>query len=98
MLDKEEKISEGHAGFRPNRSRVDNVYTLANTIQGSNDTGLTTSRFFLDVQKVYDTVWRNGFWEKMWETGTGGKMWRMVKKKKEYAKRPDARRGNVAIS
>ena len=61
MLGKDEKISEGQAGFRPNRSCVDYVYTLGKIIQGRKDAGLTTYCFFLHVQKAYDTVhtWRD---------------------------------------
>ena len=32
MLEKEEKISEGQAGFRPNRSCIDHIYTLGKII------------------------------------------------------------------
>ena len=46
MLEKEEKISEGQAGFRPNRNCVDHVYTLGKIIQGRKDAGLTTYCFF----------------------------------------------------
>ena len=86
MLEKEEKLSEGQAGFRRNRSCVDHIYTLGKIIQGRKDAGLTTYCFFLDVQKAYDTVWRNGLWKKLWEIGIRGKMWRMVKKMTECAK------------
>ena len=86
MLEKEDKISEAQAGFRPNRSCVDHVYTLSKIIQGRKDTGRTTYCFFLDVQKAHDTVWRNGLWKKLWEAGIRGKMWRMVKKMTECAK------------
>ena len=55
MMEKEEKGSEGQAGFRPNRSCVDHVYTLGTIIQGRKDAGRTTYCFFLDVQKAYDT-------------------------------------------
>ena len=65
MMEKEDKSSEGQAGFRPNRSCVDRVYTLGKIIQGRKDAGLPTYCFFLDVQKVYDTVWRNGLWKKL---------------------------------
>ena len=41
MLEKEEKISEGQAGFRPDRSCVDLVNTLCKIIQGRKDAGLT---------------------------------------------------------
>ena len=79
MLENEENISEGRAGFRPNRSYVDYVYTLGKIIQGREDARLTTYCFFLDVQKAYDTVWRNGLCNMLWEIGIRGKMWRMVK-------------------
>ena len=40
-LEKDEKLSEGQAGFRPNRGSVDHVYTLGEIIQGRRDAGLT---------------------------------------------------------
>ena len=46
MLEKEEKISEGQAGFRPNRSCVDHVYTLGKIIQGRKDARLTSTVSF----------------------------------------------------
>ena len=85
-MEKEDKISEGQAGSRPNRSYVDHVYTLRRIIQGRKDAGLTTYCFFLDVQKVYDTVWRNGLWKKLWEIGIRGNMWRMVERMTECAR------------
>ncbi|MEP5445307.1 hypothetical protein, partial [Ekhidna sp.] len=58
----------------------------------------TTYCFFLDVQKAYDTVWRNGLWKKLWEIGIRGKMWRMMKKMTECARRCcDAGRGNIEV-
>ena len=78
-MEKGEKLSEGLAGFRPNRGCVDHVYTLGKIIQGRKDAGLTTYCFFPDVQKACDTVWRNGSWKNMWETGIREKTWRMMK-------------------
>ena len=79
MLDKNKKISEGQAEFRLNRSCVHHLYTLGKVIQGRKDAGLTMYCFFLDVQKAYGTVWRNGLWKNMWEIGIKRKMWRMMK-------------------
>ena len=45
MMEKEEKVSEGQAGFRPNHSCVDHVYTLGKIIQGRKDAGRTTYCF-----------------------------------------------------
>ena len=61
------------------------MYTLGKIIQGRKDAGLMTYCFFLDVQKAYYAVWRNGLWENMWEIGSRGKMWRMMKKVAECA-------------
>ena len=36
-------------------------------------------KFFFNVQKAYDTVWRNGLWDKRWELGVRGLMWRVIK-------------------
>ena len=48
--------------------------------------GLTTHCFFLDVQKAYDTVWRNGLWKNLSEIGIRGMMWTMMKNMTECAR------------
>ena len=57
---------------------MDDIYTLNGFIQGGLREGRKTYAFFLDVQKAYDTVWRNGLWVKMWELGARGRMWRVI--------------------
>ena len=91
MLEKEEKISEGQAGF--SHSCVDHVYTLGKIIQGRKDAGLTTYGFFLDVQRP-TTVWRNGqkvvgSWDQKKDVENGEEDDRMCEKCH------DARRGNI---
>ena len=39
-----------------------------------------TYAFFLDVQKAYDTVCRDGLWLKLWDMGVKGRMWCVIKK------------------
>ena len=81
-LDRERALYEGQAGFRKNRSCIDNVYTLNEAVQGTlreDNLDKPTYAFFLDVQKAYDMVWRDGLWLKLWDTGVKGKMWRVVK-------------------
>ena len=58
-IEKGEKVSEGQAGFGQNRSCVHHVHT-GKIVQGRQDAGLTTYCLFLDVQKAYHRVWRNG--------------------------------------
>ena len=79
-LDKEGVLHEGQAGFRFNRSCMDNIYTLNELIQGRIREDKQTYAFFLDIQKAYDTVWHNGLWYKLWDVGIRGKMWRVIKK------------------
>ena len=67
IIEKEVKLSERQAGFRPNRSCVDHVYTLGKIIQGKKHAGLATYRLFPGVQKACDTVCRNGLWKKLCE-------------------------------
>ena len=69
-LDTEKALHEGHADYRNNRSCMDNVYTF---IQSRLREDKPTYVFFLDVQKAYDTVWRDGLWLNM------GKMWYVIK-------------------
>ena len=98
LVEQEEKRREGQAGCRPNRSGVDHVYTLGKIIQGKKDAGLTTHCSFLDVQKAYDTVWRNGLWGKLSEIGIRGKMWRMMKNINGMCEKCcDAGRGNIEL-
>ena len=57
-----------------------NIYTLNELVQGRMEEGKRMFAFFLDVQKAYDTVWRNGLWLKLWEHGVQGKTWRVIKR------------------
>ena len=79
-LDKGGVLHEGQAGFRMNRSSIDNIYTLNEIVQGRLREGKQTYAFFLDVQKAYDNVWRDGLWVKMWDMGVRGKLWSVIRK------------------
>ena len=85
-LDKEGLLHEGQAGFRVNRSCMDNIFTLNELMQGRMREDKLTYAFFLDIKKAYDTVWRNGLWCKLWDMGVRGKMWRIIKKMYEESR------------
>ena len=86
-LDRGGILHEGQAGFRVNRSCMDNVFTLNELVQGRLRENKHTYAFFLDVQKAYDTVWRDGLWLKLWDLGVKGRMWRVIKKMYEVSRR-----------
>ena len=62
---------------------MDNVYTLNEIVQGR---FREDKAFFLDVQKAYDTVWRDGQWFKLWDMGVKGRMCRVIKKMYEASR------------
>ena len=80
LLDRGAILREGQAGFRVNRSCMDDVFTLNELVQGRLRENKHTYTFFLDVQKAYDTVWRDGLWLKLWDLGVKGRMWRVIMK------------------
>ena len=71
-MDEGQALYEWQAGFRKKRTCIDNVYTLNEIVQSRLREGKKTYAFFLDVQKAYDTVWRNGLWVKLWDLGVKG--------------------------
>ena len=79
-------LHEGQAGFRINRSCMDNVYTLNEIVQGRLRKDKKTYALFLDIQKAYDSVWHDGLWYKLWDMGVKGRMWRVIKKMDESSK------------
>jgi len=72
-------IHEGQNGFRRRRNCIDHILTLSQILLGRKRQGKRTYAFFLDIQKAYDTVWRNGLWYKLWQLGVRGKAWRIIK-------------------
>jgi len=69
-------LVEEQAGFRRNRSTVDQLFILTEMIKNASQ---ETYICFIDIQKAYDRVWRDGLWEKLYEYGMKGKMWRVLK-------------------
>ncbi|CAN0253682.1 unnamed protein product [Ectocarpus fasciculatus] len=95
VLEKERRISEGQAGFRKESGCVDHVFTVGRIIQGRKREG-TPILLLLDVQKAYDTVWRNGLWKQVSHYGIKGTMWRVLKKMTECTKSADMLDGELS--
>jgi hypothetical protein len=70
-------LVEEQAGFRANRSTVDQLFILTECIKNRRPD--RTYCCFIDVQKAYDRVWRDGLWEKLHTYGIQGRMWRVLR-------------------
>jgi hypothetical protein len=72
-------IVQEQAGFRPGRTTVNHIFTLAEIIQRRKKEKKSTYCCFLDIKKAYDTVWREGLWEKLSNVGIDGKILNVIK-------------------
>lgn len=79
QLEREHRLSEEQAGFRQERSCIDQVFVLSEVLQYRKRAAENSFCFFLDVRKAFDTVWRDGMMKKLREVGVEGKAWRIVK-------------------
>jgi hypothetical protein len=68
---------EEQAGFRRERSTVDQIFTMNELIKNRRPNPVYGC--FIDIQKAYDRVWRGGLWERLHEYGLRGKMWRVLR-------------------
>ena len=75
-IEKKGILVEEQAGFRRDRSTVDQLFILTEMIR--NRHGQKTYVCFIDIQKAYDRVWRDGLWDKLYDYGMRG-MWRVLR-------------------
>lgn len=78
-LEKEKKLVEEQGGFRPGRSTTEQIFILKEVVLGRRRRKKKTFCCFLDIRKAYDTVCREGLWERLWGKGVRGKIWRVIK-------------------
>ena len=71
-------LSVDWAGFRSKRSCADHLFSLLEICRSRRSQGKKTFLAFIDVQKAYDTVWREGVWRRMDEIGICGRMKRVL--------------------
>ena len=70
-------LVEEQAGFRKNRSTIDQLFILHEIVNTRKPN--KTYCCFIDIQKAYDRVWRDGLWKLLYKYGIKGKMWRVIK-------------------
>ena len=66
-------IDSCQAGFRKGFSTTDNLFILQSLIQIAKINKSKLYCAFVDFQQAFDTVWRNGLWQKMLNTKINGK-------------------------
>ena len=71
-------ISENQAGFRKQYSTVDHIFSLHILINILNNQKKKLYCAFIDFQKAFDTVWREGLWLKILENKIRGKCFNVM--------------------
>ena len=72
-------LHEAQCGFRVHRGCMDHIYSISQFIQGRIREGKSTYGFYLDGERAFDTVWRDGLFHKLWAKGVRGHMWLAIR-------------------
>ena len=78
-LETESKIAPEQAGFRQHRSTEDQTTHLAQAIEDAFQAKKVMLAAFIDLQKAFDKVWKDGLLVKLLRCGINGKMYRWTK-------------------
>ena len=80
LLNKHLNFTESQAGARPQKSTLNNLFTIKSIIQQRKHEGKETYVVFIDIGKAYDKVWSNAIFYLPWDRGIKGKLWRTMYK------------------
>ena len=72
-------LRKEQAGFRRNRSTVDQIFILWNILEQANEWNATMYIHFIDFEKAFDSIHRESLWHIMREYGIPVKIVEMVK-------------------
>ena len=78
-LERNNLITPYQFGFRRNRSTLDPLLRLSNQIQQGFANQKQTIGVFFDLEKAYDTAWRQGIIKELCELGIKGNMLRFLR-------------------
>lgn len=79
MLEKQEFFVPYQSGFRTGRSTMDSVLVLDLDIRRAMANKEVVMSVFLDIEKAYDTVWKEGLMIKLYDAGVRGRMLNWIK-------------------
>ena len=74
----EEILSEAQAGFRTDRSTVDQIFTLRQLAEKYEEFGKQLYVCYIDFRKAFDSIWRKGLWKVMRHLGYPEKIIRIL--------------------
>lgn len=72
-IDKHNILESCQAGFRKNHATIDNLFVIKSLIDIAKTSRKKLFCCFIDFKQAFDTVWRNGLWEKMYGYHINGK-------------------------
>ena len=74
----DKRLREEQAGFRPGRSCTDQIFTLRNILEQSNEWQLPIILNFVDFQKAFDSVDRKALWNILRVYGMPAKIIKLI--------------------
>ena len=72
-------IDSCQAGFRKGFSTTDNLFILHSLLELSKSSKNKLHCAFVAFKQAFDTVWRNGLWQKLLATNINGKCFRFIR-------------------
>ena len=75
----ESNLEDGQCGFRPGRSKTDQIFTLKQIFEKYWEYSKDLFACFIDLKKAYDRVPRDKFWKVWLEYGVSGQVLRAFK-------------------
>ena len=73
-----ELIDKEQEGFREKRGTTHALLRLTQDIFDGFKDGMTTAGIFIDLEKAFDSVWREGLLVKLYKMGVQGKIWTWI--------------------
>ena len=78
FIDDNEILLANQAGFRKNHSTLDHCFVLKSLIDLFLHNKKRLFVAFIDYRKAFDSVWRNGLWDKLLSQNVDGKIFRII--------------------
>ena len=72
-------INNTQTGFRKGFSTIDNMFVLYSLIELLNSKKKKLFCAFIDLKQAFDTIWRDGLWQKLPQFNINGKCYRLIK-------------------